>query len=86
MAFLYAQKGGRKMNKPKIVAVDSGVKVEMKNKYEKSIANMWGMLPYVTQEWEVKAKFLKAKYDGLIKEGFTEEQAMQIVKTRPIFE
>lgn len=74
------------MNKPKLSAVDNVRKMDTRNKYEKSIQNMWEMLPYVTQEWEVKAKFLKAKYDGLIKEGFTEQQALEIVKTRPIFE
>lgn len=74
------------MNKPKLAQVDNIAKMDTRNKYEKSIANMWEMLPYATQEWEVKAKFLKAKYDGLVKEGFTEAQALEIVKTRTIFE
>lgn len=74
------------MGKPILTAIDNVAKMDTRNKYEKSIQNMWEMLPYATQEWEVKAKFLKVKHDGLIKEGFTEEQAMEIIKTRPIFE
>ncbi|WP_078818535.1 hypothetical protein [Sporosarcina newyorkensis] len=60
--------------------------IDTRNKYEKSIEHMNEMLPYVIQEWDVKAKFLKKKHDRLIAEGFTEEQALEIVKTRPIFE
>ncbi|MEV9641752.1 hypothetical protein ABZ756_13710 [Mammaliicoccus sciuri] len=71
---------------PKPVQPKNVTKLDTKNKYEKSIEHMNEMLPYVIQEWDVKAKFLKKKHDRLIAEGFTEEQALEIVKTRPIFE
>lgn len=74
------------MSKPILTAVDNVAKMDTRNKYEKGVQNMRDMLPYAMQEWEVKAKFLKTKYDGLIKEGFTDAQAMEIIKTRPIFE
>lgn len=74
------------MNKPKLVEADNVAQLDTRNKYEKSIAHMNEMLPYVIQEWDVKAVFLKKKYDRLIEEGFTEQQALEIVKTRPIFE
>ena len=74
------------MTKPKLKTVDNVAKMDTRNEYEKNIQTMWDMLPYVIQEWEPKSKFLKAKYDGLIREGFTEQQAMEIIKTRPIFE
>lgn len=60
--------------------------LDTRNKHEKHIDHMKEMLPYVLQEWDVKATFLKKKYDRLIEEGFTEEQAMGIVKARPIFD
>ncbi|MEK5069670.1 hypothetical protein [Sporosarcina sp. FSL K6-1508] len=52
------------MSKPKLNTVVNVAKLDTRNKYEKSIQNMWDMLPYVTQEWEGKSKFLEAKYDG----------------------
>lgn len=60
--------------------------IDTRNKYEKSIEHMKEMLPYVIEEWEIKAKFLKRKHELLIAQGFTEEQALEIVKSRPIFE
>lgn len=74
------------MSKPKLATVDNVKSLDTRNKYEKSIAHMNEILPHLVQEWDVKATFLKAKYDRLIKEGFTEEQAMEIIKTRPIYE
>lgn len=43
-------------------------------------------LPYFIQNASMTAKLLKAKYDSLVAEGFTAEQAMEIVKTRPMYE
>lgn len=44
------------------------------------------MLPYIIEENMFAAKFLKAKYENLITVGFTEKQAMEIIKTRPLYE
>lgn len=34
----------------------------------------------------MQSKILKEKYTSLLKEGFTEEQAMAIVKARPVMD
>lgn len=43
-------------------------------------------LPYLIQNYRIQAKLHKARYDSLIEEGFSEQQAMEIVKTRPLYE
>lgn len=43
-------------------------------------------LPYMIQSAAISAKVLKAKYDSLVSEGFTEKQALEIIKTRPLYE
>jgi len=43
-------------------------------------------LPYLIQNTVLTAKLLKAKYDNLVDAGFTPEQAMDIVKARPLYE
>lgn len=73
---------------PSVTALSQGniTQLDTRNKWEKNIDNMHEMLPYVIQEWDVKATFLKKKHDRLIEEGFTEDEAIEIVKARPIFE
>lgn len=46
---------------------------------EQNIKTLAAFLPTAVEEYEVKSKFKRAKFDALIKEGFTEEQAMQII-------
>lgn len=43
-------------------------------------------LPYLIQNAALSAKFIKSKYDSLVAEGFTEKQALEIIKTRPLYE
>lgn len=51
-----------------------------------AINAMIEILPEQIQVFALQAEMLKAKQDALVKQGFTEEQALEIVKTRPIFE
>lgn len=53
---------------------------------EMALDEMKRNLPYMIQNAAVSAKFLKAKYDSLIGEGFTEQQALEIIKVRPLYE
>jgi len=43
-------------------------------------------LHYIIQLNDYNARVLKAKYDSLVDEGFNENQALEIIKTRPINE
>ncbi|KHD86365.1 hypothetical protein NG54_03350 [Heyndrickxia ginsengihumi] len=45
-----------------------------------------GQLPYLIESTVIQGKILKAKFDNLIAAGFTEEQALEIVKARPVYE
>ncbi|MFP7735496.1 hypothetical protein ACLHDF_19155 [Priestia aryabhattai] len=53
---------------------------------EMMIDDLIAKLPYVIKSNAAGAKVLKAKYDSLKEAGFTDEQAMEIVKTRPLYE
>lgn len=43
-------------------------------------------VPAALRLYPVQAQALKAKYDALVAAGFDAKQALEIVKTRPIFE
>lgn len=53
---------------------------------EMAIDEMKRNLPYLIKNAAVQAQFLKAKYDNLVSQGFTEQQALEIIKTRPLYE
>lgn len=53
---------------------------------QEGIKAIIAIVPEQIKLFSIHAKVLKAKQEALIKEGFTEEQALEIVKTRPIFE
>lgn len=57
-----------------------------KSDMRKAIEFMGSVMPEQLEFLAIQNKYLKAKYDSLVKEGFTEAQAMEIVKARPIFE
>lgn len=58
----------------------TGIEMEM------AVDEMKRNLPYLIQSTAMNAKFLKAKYDSLVEAGFTEKQAFDIIKTRPLYE
>lgn len=51
---------------------------------EMQVKELIRVLPYQMQINEATAKLTKAKYDSLIEEGFTEEQALKIVCEQPL--
>ena len=53
---------------------------------EMELDNMRGNLPYMIQLVQHNAKLSKAKYDALLEEGFTEEQALKIVVSQKLLE
>jgi hypothetical protein len=44
------------------------------------------MLPVLLRRAGADAQLLKAKYDALVATGFTADQALAIVKARPLYE
>ena len=60
--------------------------LDTRSDMQKQMDDFIGYIPYFAQLLPDQAKHMKKKYDSLIKEGFTEAQAMDIIKTRPIFE
>lgn len=53
---------------------------------EMAIDELKRRLPYLIQQTEVSSKVLKGRYDNLVGEGFTKEQALEIIKIRPLYE
>ncbi|WJY27427.1 hypothetical protein [Sporosarcina trichiuri] len=74
--------------KPPISLVDTKADKLQQDKAEvqNAIQYITSIIPEQIQVFALHAKMLKAKKDALMQEGFSEEQAMEIVKTRPIFE
>lgn len=53
---------------------------------EMIVDDLKNKLPYLIQNTAVVAQVMKAKYDNLVSVGFTEKQALEIVKSRPLYE
>lgn len=51
-----------------------------------ALDNMKEFLPLFIERCTPNAKIRKAKYEALLKEGFTEAQAIEIVSKSPIIE
>ncbi|WP_100523375.1 hypothetical protein [Mycobacteroides abscessus] len=43
-------------------------------------------LPFYLEKVKMDAKIYKGRFDSLVNEGFTEVQALEIVKARPLYE
>lgn len=54
--------------------------------FEMAIDELESKLPYQLRNISIQAKVFKAKFDSLKGEGFTDAQALEIVKTRPLYE
>lgn len=48
--------------------------------------NLKNLIPLVIERTEMLAKVRKAKYDALLQEGFSEQQAVEIISKVPLFE
>ena len=69
-----------------IVTTKENKKEQQKAAARDAINHMLSLLPEQIQIYGIQAQALRAKFDALKKEGFTDDQALEIVKTRPIFE
>lgn len=55
------------------------MKEQNKNMYD-AVGQMLEMMPLILEMAKEKSKYNKARYQSLIDEGFTEQQALEIVK------
>lgn len=55
-----------------------------KLKMETAIKDMWEVMDHQIKFYEVQSKMLREYYNALIKEGFTNEQALELVKNHGI--
>lgn len=53
---------------------------------EMAIDELERNLPYQLRNISIQAKVFKTKFDSLKAEGFSDKQALEIVKTRPLYE
>lgn len=51
-------------------------------RFQKELTNQIELLPLLYQYHMTQGKLKKAEFDGLVKTGFTPEQALEIVKTK----
>lgn len=52
-------------------------------KLQQALSKQIEMLPLIIEHHAMQGKVKKAEYDGLIKAGFTESQALTIVSSKP---
>ncbi|MBM7580037.1 hypothetical protein [Jeotgalibacillus terrae] len=60
--------------------------LDTRSEFEKGHDTLMEALPWIMKQFPAQAQALKKKYDLLVEQGFTEAQAMEIVKSRPIWE
>lgn len=58
----------------------------MQIEMEIALDQMREVLPSTLEMSKMQMQIIRVKYLELVKEGFTEAQALEIVKTRPLFE
>lgn len=67
----------------------------MENKPSKALMNLQiqmgmdnirNLMPHIIEQQKLNAKVHRARFDALVSEGFTENQAIEIVGKRPLFE
>ncbi len=61
-------------------SVNGGKKEDKKTEMKEQLQMMLGMMPEVIKYHEVRAEIKRQHYNHLIKEGFTESQAIDLVK------
>ncbi|MFE9078690.1 hypothetical protein [Bacillus mobilis] len=52
--------------------------------FEMMLDNMIQMMPIQIKYFDELSKLYRARFDSLVKEGFTEQQALEIIKSRGI--
>lgn len=57
--------------------------LDTRSDIQKAVDNLKFHLPTEIELVKLKGKLMKEQYDALLKEGFTEAQAMEIVVTNP---
>ena len=48
--------------------------------------NLKSLLPLFLEKHSLNARILKSQFDSLLKEGFSEAQALEIISKRPLIE
>jgi len=61
-------------------------RIDTRTDTEKAFEQVLQEIPVIIKMIPIQANAMKVKYDALVAEGFTPEQALEIVKTRPIFD
>ena len=53
-------------------------------KMREALENMRDVADIIKENWKISAGIMKAKYDALVAEGFTPQQALDLCKSGPL--